>query len=136
MTTVLNDPTIIDSEMNAPQYHAAYTRVFKLLELSLIEEARGQIQGMVVSVPMYCGREFYTAVTESQPTALFLLIIFGALVERGARAGFWWANQIGPGLISEATQILSNTQSHLMMAPNWRETIAWAHIEAGLPLLV
>jgi hypothetical protein len=136
MTAVLSDPTILDSKLSAPQFHAAYTRVFKLLELSLIEEARGQIQGMVVSVPMYCGREFFTAMTEAQPTALFLLIIFGALVERGARSGFWWANQIGPGLVSEATELLARTQPHLTLAPHWREVIAWASAEAGVPMLV
>lgn len=136
MAAVVSDPTNIDSEVNAPQYHAAYTRVLKLLELSLIEEARGQIQGMVVSVPMYCGRDFFTAVTESQPTALFLLIIFGALVERGARSGYWWANHIGPGLITEATEILARTQPHLVLAPHWHEVIAWASNEAGLPLLI
>lgn len=133
MNTVLHDATLIDSELNAPHFHTAYTRVSKLLELSLIEEARGQIQGLVVSVPMYCGREFFTAMTEAQPTALFLLIIFGALVERGARSGFWWANKIGPSLVSEATEVLERTQPHLMNAPRWREVIAWASAEVAVP---
>jgi hypothetical protein len=132
---VMEDPTMADSELNAPQYRAAYVRVSKLLELSLIEEARGQIQGMVVSIPMYCGREFFAAITESQPTALFLLIIFGALVERGARSGYWWANHIGPGLVRESTEILTQTRPHLMLTPHWHEAIAWATAETGIPLL-
>jgi hypothetical protein len=137
MRSAVNSVSSPDSKVMTPDYHTAYTRVTKLLELSLIEEVRGEVKGMCVSVPMFCGRDFYQAVNESQPTALFLLMIFGTLLDRGARAdGFWWANSIGHGLVQETSEILAKTQPYLIQAAEWRNGIAWARAEVGLPILL
>ncbi|KIW07365.1 uncharacterized protein PV09_02211 [Verruconis gallopava] len=132
---VVSDPSAPDAEPLAPQYRPCYALVARLLELSVREESRRQIRGTCVSVPMYCGRDFYAAVTSSQPTALFLLIIFGALVEIGARDGFWWANHFGPGLVQESCLAMASAYPDCMRRPHWREGIAWARAEAGLPPL-
>jgi hypothetical protein len=136
MRSVVNSVSTPDSEISTPAYHTAYARVTKLLELSLNEESRGELKGMCVAVPMYCGRDFYTAVNEAQPTALFLLMVFGALMERGTRDGFWWANGIGLGLVQEASEILAKTQPQLIQMSEWRDGIAWARAEVGLPILL
>lgn len=47
----------------------------------------------------------------------------------------WWAGSVGRKLVQETSEVLVQSHSQLAASPEWRDSIAWASQQVGLPVL-
>ncbi|KAH7030145.1 C6 transcription factor [Macrophomina phaseolina] len=110
--------------------HEMYARAIEGLERCFAEEARGYIDGFLLSFPALAGREFGAAVQKGEPMALLVLMYFAVLMEWHGKKG-WWATSIGTALILEISEKLRRLQFTLV--PGFQEAVLWAQQQVGLP---
>lgn len=99
------------------------------LEFLFAKEIEDEIRCICTAFPGLCGKEFTSAVGESHPMALFILMHWGVLLARLGHDA-WWARPAGKNLVAELSESLALLQHDY--APEWEEGILWARKEAGL----
>ncbi|RVX65884.1 hypothetical protein B0A52_10248 [Exophiala mesophila] len=99
------------------------------LEFLFAKEIEDEIRCICTAFPGLCGKEFTSAVAESNPMALFILMHWGVLLARLGHDA-WWARPAGKNLVAELSVSLALLQNDY--TPEWEEGILWARSEAGL----
>ncbi|KAH8807549.1 C6 transcription factor [Xylogone sp. PMI_703] len=110
-----------------------YQTAFTQLQLCFAEDARGAIQGLSISMPNTCGRDYVAAMSNEEPLVLLFLMYWGVLFERFS-SNAWWAQSVGRILIMEVSDTL--IQSSLSAIPEARQGMLWTRQQVGLEPLV
>jgi hypothetical protein len=116
------------AEDTHPEYEL-YVDAIASLEYCFAEDTRASIKSFCVVFPILAGHGFTTAIVQSHPIALLILMHWAVLLERLGRDA-WWATTAGASLVAEISKALHS--SALTLMPEAQEAMLWAQQQVGL----
>ena len=108
------------SKLQSITYHATYRKAIFHLEELFRKCTKPVHRGFALAWLNLTGREFITAVENTDSVALLILMHWGVLMDR-CSDGIWWLQPIGESLVDEMTNALSADTD-----PQLRASISWA----------
>lgn len=112
----------------------SYQNAAMLLRICFSVDINSQANGFCVAFPSLASRDFTAGVKNSEPVALFILLHWAVLLDKLV-GPMWWAGSVGQKLVQEISDYLIRSHSQLASTPDWRDSIAWASEQVGIPLL-
>lgn len=108
-------------------YHVAIAHVKHCFADDTVGNARASFYSIVTAL----SPEFFQALKDLEPMALFILLFYGVLLHRLSKdETMWWAVSAGRSLVEEVLEMLRG--SPLMKIPDVLAVISWARREAGI----
>lgn len=111
----------------------AYQNAAMNLRICYGVDINSQMNSFCVAFPSLAGREFTMGVKNSEPVALFILLHWAVLLQR-LGDWMWWAGSVGRRLVQEISDVLMQSYSQLATTQEWRDGIAWASGQVGIPV--
>jgi hypothetical protein len=142
-TTALDRLTTISHQIKVPAtngkslpFFAGNSQLYQVaiahIKYSFAEELRDVIKNYCWSIASVNDPEFFTAVKNSEPMALLIIMYFGALLDRMGRKGTamaWWLRSQGKEIVGDVSQILNS--SPVAQLPDVQEAMTWARETVG-----
>ncbi|PGH33627.1 hypothetical protein GX50_03537 [[Emmonsia] crescens] len=126
--------TAIFGGEETPLASEEYVIAIAQLKYCFAEDACGRIKAYFLSMVAIGGRDYISAVKNREPMALFMLMYFGVLMDRGGRDYMsWWVGPAGRELVEEISEILEH--SPIAQVSEGREGMSWTRQQVGLPPL-
>lgn len=110
-----------------------YQIAIAYIKCCFAEEAKGSIKNYCWSITAIVDPKLFTAVKQSEPMALMVVLYLGVLMARMRRdpVTSWWFGSGGQSVVEEITGIL--LQSPIAQLLDGREAIEWSRRQVGLP---
>jgi len=130
LNTLLEDPSL--STTIPP---GTYENAVLQLRVLWREDIKQTTKGIAIAFPSLAAQDFATAVNESQPMALLILMHWAIMLHKlDVVDKLWWAKKVGQDLILEISDRLLESNTEVATLPLFWECVAWAREQAGLPV--